>query len=82
MGADHIRSRCWLFAYTDNDGELLRAFNAKTRWMPKLGESVWKDYPESLRMADGLANRMERLKAVGNGQSPIVAATAWKLLTT
>jgi DNA (cytosine-5)-methyltransferase 1 len=81
MGADHIRSRCWLFAYTDNDGELLRAFNAKTRWMPELGQSVWKDYPESLRMDDGMANRMERLKAIGNGQVPLCAATAWQVLS-
>jgi DNA (cytosine-5)-methyltransferase 1 len=81
MGADHIRSRCWLFAYTDNDGELLRPINAETRWMQELGEGVWKDYPESLRMDDGMANRMDRIKAIGNGQVPVVAATAWKILT-
>jgi len=81
MGADHIRSRCWLFAYSDNDGELLRSVNAKTRWMQKLGESVWENYPESLRMADGMAYRMDRLKAIGNGQVPLCAATAWRILS-
>ena len=80
MGADHIRERYWLLAYADNDGELLRSVNAETRWMQELGEGVWKDYPESLRMDDGVAARMDRLKAIGNGQVPAVAATAFALL--
>ena len=80
MGANHIRSRCWLLAYSDNDGEFLRSINAETRWMQKLGESVWEDYPESLRVADGMAYRMDRLKAIGNGQVPLCAATAWRIL--
>jgi DNA (cytosine-5)-methyltransferase 1 len=29
------------------------------------------------RVADGVASRMVRLKAIGNGQVPIVAATAF-----
>ena len=80
MGADHIRERYWLLAYADNDSELLRSVNAETRWMQELGEGVWKDYPESLRMDDGVAARMDRLKAIGNGQVPAVAATAFALL--
>jgi DNA (cytosine-5)-methyltransferase 1 len=80
MGADHIRERFWLLAYSDNDGELLRSVNAKTRWMQSLGNSIWEDYTESLRMADGVAARVDRLKAIGNGQVPLVAATAWRLL--
>jgi DNA (cytosine-5)-methyltransferase 1 len=31
-------------------------------------------------MADGVASRVDRLKAIGNGQVPLCAATAWKLL--
>jgi hypothetical protein len=31
-------------------------------------------------MDDGVAFGMDRLKAIGNGQVPIVAATAWKQL--
>lgn len=31
-------------------------------------------------MAHGLANRVDRIRAIGNGQVPIVAATAWRLL--
>jgi hypothetical protein len=28
-----------------------------------------------------VAARMDRLKAIGNGQVPLCAATAWRLLT-
>jgi DNA (cytosine-5)-methyltransferase 1 len=37
--------------------------------------------PEPVRMVDGMAARLDRLKAVGNGQVPQVAAVAWELLT-
>jgi hypothetical protein len=37
--------------------------------------------PEPVRMADGVAARVDRLKAIGNGQVPQVAAVAWELLT-
>jgi DNA (cytosine-5)-methyltransferase 1 len=29
-------------------------------------------------MVDGVAARVDRLKAIGNGQVPLVAATAWE----
>ena len=32
------------------------------------------------RVADGVANRVDRLKAIGNGQVPLVAAAAFRLL--
>ena len=41
----------------------------------------WKSLAtEFLRMDDGMANRMDRLKAIGNGQVPVVAEKAWKTL--
>ena len=41
----------------------------------------WQTEPDVGRMADGVAAGMDRLKAIGNGQVPLCAATAWKLLT-
>jgi hypothetical protein len=32
-------------------------------------------------MVDGVANRVDRLKAIGNGQVPLCAAIAWKILS-
>ncbi len=43
--------------------------------------SWWKVEPNVGRVADGVAARVDRLKTIGNGQVPAVAATAWKLLS-
>jgi DNA (cytosine-5)-methyltransferase 1 len=40
----------------------------------------WKVEPGLGRVADGVAHRMDRLAAIGNGQVPAVALTAYKLL--
>ena len=40
----------------------------------------WKTEPDVGRVVNVVAARMERLKAIGNGQVPAVAATAWRLL--
>jgi len=42
----------------------------------------WPAEPCVGRVADGVAGRVDRLKALGNGQVPRVAAAAWKILTT
>jgi len=42
--------------------------------------SWWKIEPNVGRVADGVVAGMDRLKAIGNGQVPLCAATAWKLL--
>ena len=40
----------------------------------------WATEPDVGRVANGVAARVDRLKAIGNGQVPLVAATAWRLL--
>ena len=40
----------------------------------------WPAEPNVGRVADGVASRVDRLKAIGNGQVSRVAAIAWKLL--
>jgi len=42
--------------------------------------SWWDIEPNVGRVADGVAARVDRLKAIGNGQVPLCAATAWELL--
>lgn len=80
LGADHNRKRYWLLAYTNNAGELLRKFYAETPFSEELYSSIWKSYPGESRVSNGVAYRMDRLRATGNGQVPIVAATAFYLL--
>ena len=42
----------------------------------------WSGAPPRLcRMDDGLADRLDRIKAIGNGQHPDVAAAAWSIMT-
>jgi DNA (cytosine-5)-methyltransferase 1 len=40
----------------------------------------WDAEPNVGRVANGVAARVDRLKAIGNGQVPLCAATAWELL--
>ena len=40
----------------------------------------WSSEPSVGRVVDGCTNRVQRLKALGNGQVPIVARTAWEIL--
>ena len=40
----------------------------------------WAIEPNVGRVADGVAARVDRLKAIGNGQVPLCAATAWRIL--
>lgn len=40
-------------------------------------DSFWRCESGVLGMVDGVANRVDRVKAVGNGQVPHVAAVAW-----
>lgn len=40
----------------------------------------WQSEPNVGRVADGVAARVDRLKAIGNGQVPLCAATAWRIL--
>jgi len=44
------------------------------------GSNWWDIEPNVGRVADGVAARVDRLKAIGNGQVPLCAATAWELL--
>jgi len=42
----------------------------------------WPPEPDVGRVVDGMAARMDRLTAIGNGQVPVCAATAFKLLSS
>lgn len=44
------------------------------------GAEWWPTEPDVGRVADGVAARVDRLKALGNGQVPRVAATAFNML--
>lgn len=41
----------------------------------------WETEPDVGRLVDGFPTRVDQLKALGNGQVPAVAATAWRILS-
>jgi DNA (cytosine-5)-methyltransferase 1 len=80
LGADHVRRRYWLLAYSDNKEKLRSAINAKTRGLPRVRESIWEAGPNQSGVVNGVSRRVDRDKATGNGQVPVVAAAAlWTL---
>jgi len=80
LGADHIRKRHWLLAYSDDKSELLRGLNAEVAELPELSPSFWESNPYKYGIPDGVLHVMDRFKAIGNAQIPIMAATAWRIL--
>jgi DNA (cytosine-5)-methyltransferase 1 len=46
------------------------------------GVQWWSAEPDMGRVAHGVANRVDRLRGLGNGQVPAVVALAWETLTT
>jgi len=49
---------------------------------PAMSYSWWATEPDVGRVAHGVAARVDRLRAIGNGQVPLTAATAFRLLST
>jgi DNA (cytosine-5)-methyltransferase 1 len=69
-------------------GQYEQSISLKTsgNWQANIIEPIgssdfWTTEPNVGRVVDGLASRMDRLKAVGNGQVPLCAATAWRILS-
>ena len=51
-------------------------------WRASIRSSQWWETEPPLdRVVDGMADRVDRLKAIGNGQVPLCAATAWEILS-
>jgi DNA (cytosine-5)-methyltransferase 1 len=80
VGADHFRARWWLLAHADHQSKLRSKIDAEMEMREKFCCRVWESYPIESGMVDGMAGRMERFKAIGNGQVPAVVACAWRTL--
>jgi DNA (cytosine-5)-methyltransferase 1 len=60
----------------------IRSRNSTKNYRP-IQTALWNESAaEVLRMADGNTDRGNRIKAAGNGWVPIVAATAWQVLSS
>ncbi|WP_395734135.1 hypothetical protein [Prosthecobacter sp.] len=56
--------------------------SCRRQYSRAIGEMLSQDdYASLKRNPHDVADGMDRLKAIGNGQNPFLAATVWKLLT-
>lgn len=95
-GAPHIRERIWILAADsdsarreagtpcpEQDAARLAMSDgscALSAWGRPDARRFWRAEPNVGRVGHGLAARVDRLKAIGNGQVPVVAATAFLAL--
>lgn len=96
VGAPHKRDRFWMVAHAnggrreelgleehlDEQGQLRSLTHGLRQdgWRRWSNGDWWQTEPGVGRVADGLAGRVGRLRATGNGQVPSVAAVAWSVL--
>jgi DNA (cytosine-5)-methyltransferase 1 len=89
VGFAHHRARIWVVANADGFGFI----GSRKGWPEKrkpqyqqleglLKQALQNGIPAGNRnrVHDGVAARVDRLKAIGNGQVPLCAATAWRVL--
>lgn len=78
LGADHQRNRFWVMGVKDMN--VFEKVSNHIATLPKFCGKCWavaplSDYPAEVKF------RREQLKGIGNAQSPLVAATAFRILT-
>lgn len=86
VGAPHLRKRIWILAHAmcqRSQGCSTQEPKNKHTFKPLLLQH-WPPGPRAQqfipRMVDGLANRMDRLRCIGNGQVPTVAEMSFKMI--
>lgn len=88
-GALHRRERLFVFAYAMREGLSQRRQAGEPESAQQLSRSAikrhsgawWAAEPDVDRMAYGVAFRVDRIKAIGNGIVPQQMILAWELLT-
>lgn len=85
-GAPHKRDRIWIVAYSSKEGlstprEKPDGENRESVGRLPSTSCRWPAEPGVGRVANGMAYRVDRIKALGNGQVPRVAAAAFNILT-
>lgn len=81
LGAPHRRVRWWLAADANGEGESRCPEHEEVAGLQGLsGLAWWEDVPAHLGVVHGVADRMDRLAGIGNGQLPLMVVAAWRLL--
>ena len=72
-GAKHIRERCYVLSYPIGFGNGLEKKTICSGWQKPEHSSWWSSEPAVRRVADGVSNRVDRLRCLGNAVVPQVA---------
>lgn len=78
-GAPHKRERIWIVANSEC-ARLERVPIGRMEAVEFTEGNWWHSEPDMDRVAHGVAARVDRLRCLGNGQVPAVAALAWRTL--
>lgn len=78
LGADHKRPRFWILAVRDND--VFGKIAEHVMGLPKLKSEFWEENPNDIVYPSPVPVLAPQKKAVGNAQSPIAAAVAFRVL--
>ena len=87
LGARHQRERIIIVAYPSGIRRpgwwsAFKGGHAEAREHAIRGAEYWKDEPAVGRMADGVSNRMDRLRGLGNAVVPQVGEYIGRLIAT
>jgi DNA (cytosine-5)-methyltransferase 1 len=84
LGAPHDRRRVFVVAHADREGQSTLAVDAEVALVRALADARRSDWrqppPRALGVADGLPDRMDRLRAAGNAVMPPMAWVAGRVL--
>jgi DNA (cytosine-5)-methyltransferase 1 len=87
-----LRRRIWILASPSKDKHFIKTKSRQWEFSQQFSrsyistrEKIRQEYRREFesrtdRIINGVAHQMDRLAAIGNGQVPIVAATAWRIL--
>lgn len=78
LGADHQRNRFWLLAVKDNS--TFERIHNHLSTLPKLQANCWTEDANSMEYPTEVSVRRNQLRGIGNAQSPLVCATAFRIL--
>lgn len=81
LGAPHSRRRYWAIGYSHDKGQSMCSDDAEASVLPPPDAGPWwENPPPSLGVDAGVADRVYRFRATGNGQIPVQAAAAYLML--
>lgn len=86
-GAPHKRDRIWILAHASSRAHKVCRLQTgreivRCRSAAAVTQNWWEIEPDVGRVVfDGVAHRVDRLRAIGNGQVPAVAALAFEILS-